>query len=87
MCCSVRIMAKAAWACSRICTWQSAAPNSGYLEYMYDPGFWNPEGFQVGFTAPYPIDNEGYVHAPQTPGWGVPWSREFFAKHKLYWEA
>jgi L-alanine-DL-glutamate epimerase-like enolase superfamily enzyme len=66
---------------------QCAAPNSGYLEYMYDPGFWNPEGFQVGFTAPYPIDNEGYVHAPQAPGLGAPWSREFFDKHKLYWQS
>jgi L-alanine-DL-glutamate epimerase-like enolase superfamily enzyme len=66
---------------------QCAAPNSGYLEYMYDPGFWNPEGFQVGFTAPYPIDKDGYVHAPQTPGLGAPWSREFFDKHGLHWEA
>jgi L-alanine-DL-glutamate epimerase-like enolase superfamily enzyme len=66
---------------------QCAAPNSGYLEYMYDPGFWNPEGFQVGFTAPYPIDREGYVHAPQAPGLGAPWSREFFDKHQLYWES
>ena len=66
---------------------QCAAPNSGYLEYMYDPGFWNPEGFQVGFTAPYPIDNEGYVHAPQVPGLGAPWSQEFFDKHKLYWQS
>jgi L-alanine-DL-glutamate epimerase-like enolase superfamily enzyme len=66
---------------------QCAAPNSGYLEYMYDPGFWNPEGFQVGFMAPYPIDHEGYVHAPQTPGLGAPWSREFFDRHQLYWES
>ena len=66
---------------------QCAAPNSGYLEYMYDPGFWNPEGFQVGFTAPYPIDREGYVHAPETPGLGAPWSRQFFDKHPLYWES
>jgi L-alanine-DL-glutamate epimerase-like enolase superfamily enzyme len=66
---------------------QCAAPNSGYLEYMYDPGFWNPEGFQVGFTTPYPIDREGYVQAPQTPGLGAPWSREFFDKHQLYCES
>lgn len=64
---------------------QCAAPNSGYLEYMYDPGFWNPEGFQAGFTEPWPIDEEGYVHAPQTPGLGAPWSREFFRKHGLQW--
>lgn len=66
---------------------QCAAPNSGYLEYMYDPGFWNPEGFQVGFTAPYPIDREGYVRAPETPGLGAPWSRQFFDEHQLYWES
>jgi L-alanine-DL-glutamate epimerase-like enolase superfamily enzyme len=65
---------------------QCAAPNSGYLEYMYDPGYWNPEGFQAGFTEPYPIDKEGNVHAPQQPGLGAPWSREFFRKHKLQWE-
>jgi L-alanine-DL-glutamate epimerase-like enolase superfamily enzyme len=62
---------------------QCAAPNSGYLEYMYDPGFWNPEGFQAGFEAPYPVDRQGYVHAPQKPGLGAPWDRKFFAKHKL----
>lgn len=66
---------------------QCAAPNSGYLEYMYDPGYWNPEGFQAGFTAPYAIDKEGYVHAPEAPGLGAPWSREFFDKHGLYWES
>jgi len=65
---------------------QCAAPNSGYLEYMYDPGFWNPEGFQAGFIEPYPIDKEGYVHAPDQPGLGAPWSREFFRTHKLHWE-
>ena len=49
---------------------------------------WNcfGEKYQVGFTAPYPIDKEGYVHAPQGPGLGAPWSREFFHKHKLQWE-
>lgn len=65
---------------------QCAAPNSGHLEYMYDPGFWNPEGFQAGFTAPYPVDNEGYVHAPNEPGLGVPWDRGFFKEHRLQWE-
>lgn len=62
---------------------QCAAPNSGYLEYMYDPGFWNAEGFQAGFEAIYPIDKTGYIHAPTKPGLGAPWDRKFFAKHKL----
>jgi D-galactarolactone cycloisomerase len=62
---------------------QCAAGNSGYLEYMYDPGFWNPEGFQAGFARPYPIDKEGYVHAPTSPGFGIEWDRDFLRKHKL----
>jgi L-alanine-DL-glutamate epimerase-like enolase superfamily enzyme len=65
---------------------QCAAPNSGHLEYMYDPGFWNPEGFQAGFSDPYPIDDDGFVRAPTEPGLGAPWSQEFFRKHKLEWE-
>jgi L-alanine-DL-glutamate epimerase-like enolase superfamily enzyme len=65
---------------------QCAAPNSGYLEYMYDPGFWTAEGFQAGFTEPWPVDKEGYCHAPKSPGLGAPWSREFFRTHKLHWE-
>lgn len=62
---------------------QCAAPNSGYLEYMIDPGFWNPEGFQAGFEAPYPVDKQGFVHAPEQAGLGAPWDRRFFAKHGL----
>jgi L-alanine-DL-glutamate epimerase-like enolase superfamily enzyme len=65
---------------------QCAAPNSGYLEYMYDPGFWNPEGFQVGFTAPWPWDKSGYVYAPEKPGLGAPWDRAFFKKHGLHFD-
>jgi D-galactarolactone cycloisomerase len=64
---------------------QCAAPNSGYLEYMYDPGFWNPEGFQAGFEAPYPIDKEGYIHAPNKPGLGAPWDRKWFRKYNLHY--
>lgn len=63
---------------------QCAAPNSGYLEYMYDPGFWNADGFQAGFEAPYPIGKHGFVHAPEKPGLGAPWDRKFFARHKLH---
>jgi L-alanine-DL-glutamate epimerase-like enolase superfamily enzyme len=62
---------------------QCAAPNSGYLEYMYDPGFWNADGFQVGFEAPWPVSRDGYVDAPAVPGLGAPWDRRFFAKHGL----
>ena len=64
---------------------QCAAGNSGYLEYMYDPGFWNPEGFQAGFARPYPIDEEGFIHAPDAPGLGIEWDRKFFEKHGLMW--
>jgi L-alanine-DL-glutamate epimerase-like enolase superfamily enzyme len=66
---------------------QCAAPNSGYLEYMYDPGFWNPDGFQAGFAAVYPVDKAGYVHAPDKPGLGIDWDRGFFAKHGLHFTA
>jgi L-alanine-DL-glutamate epimerase-like enolase superfamily enzyme len=62
---------------------QCAAPNSGYLEYMYDPGFWNAEGFQAGFVAPWPVDKQGYVYAPSKPGLGAEWDRRFFQKHGL----
>lgn len=62
---------------------QCAANNSGYLEYMYDPGFWNPEGFQAGFVRPYPIDKQGYIHTPTLPGLGIEWDRKFFQKYKL----
>jgi D-galactarolactone cycloisomerase len=65
---------------------QCAAPNTGYLEYMYDPGFWNPEGFQAGFTHPWPVGPDGYVEAPDAPGLGIPWDRQFFARHKLQME-
>ena len=64
---------------------QCAAPNTGYIEYMYDPGFWNPDGFQAGFAQPYPIDKEGYIHAPAKPGLGVDWDRQFFRKYNLEW--
>ncbi len=62
---------------------QCAASNSGYLEYMYDPGFWNPDGFQAGFLHPYPIDREGYINAPDAPGLGIEWDPKFFQKYKL----
>jgi L-alanine-DL-glutamate epimerase-like enolase superfamily enzyme len=64
---------------------QCAAPNTGYLEYMYDPGYWSPEGFQAGFAELYPIDKEGYIHAPSKPGLGIDWDRTFFRKHGLEW--
>ena len=62
---------------------QCAAPNTGYIEYMYDPGFWNPDGFQAGFAAPYPIDKSGYMHAPNAPGLGIEWDRAFFRRNGL----
>ena len=64
-----------------------AVPNSGHLEYMYDPGYWNPSGFQAGFVQPYPVDKEGYVHAPSKPGLGPEWDRKFFQKSGLHWQA
>jgi len=62
---------------------QCAAPNTGYIEYMYDPGFWNADGFQAGFASTYPVDKAGYMHAPEAPGLGIDWDRKFFQKHGL----
>lgn len=64
---------------------QCAASNSGYLEYMYDPGYWNPEGFQAGFASVYPVEKTGYVRAPEKPGLGIDWDRTFFRRHGLHW--
>jgi L-alanine-DL-glutamate epimerase-like enolase superfamily enzyme len=64
---------------------QCAAPNSGYLEFMFDPGYWNSEAFQVGFAAPYLPDKEGYLHAPGNPGVGIEWDRKFFQKYGLHY--
>jgi L-alanine-DL-glutamate epimerase-like enolase superfamily enzyme len=47
---------------------QCAAPNSGYLEFMFDPGYWNSEAFQVGFAAPYLPDKKDTCTLPATPG-------------------
>ncbi len=46
-------------------------------------GFWNPAGFQAGFARPYPIDKEGYVHAPTAAGLGIEWDPEFLRRHGL----
>jgi L-alanine-DL-glutamate epimerase-like enolase superfamily enzyme len=62
---------------------QCAAPNSGFIEYMYDPGYWDPSGFQAGFAELYPIDSEGYMHAPNRPGLGIVWDQEFLKRHGL----
>ena len=64
---------------------QCAAPNTGHVEYMYDPGYWNPAGFQAGFVEPWPVDKEGYLHAPSKPGLGAEWDKEFFRKHGLHY--
>jgi L-alanine-DL-glutamate epimerase-like enolase superfamily enzyme len=66
---------------------QCAAPNSGFIEYMYDPGYWNPAGFQAGFAELFPIDQEGYMHVPNFPGLGIQWDREFFRKHGLEYQS
>ncbi len=65
---------------------QCAAPNSGFIEYMYDPGYWNPAGFQAGFASMYPIDKDGYMHAPTAPGLGIEWDPAFFKTHGLEME-
>ena len=39
----------------------------------------------VCFAQPYPIDREGYIHAPAKAGLGVDWDRQFFTKYNLEW--
>ena len=63
---------------------QCAAPNTGYLEYMHDPGYWSAGGIPGRFRRPYPVDKDGYVHAPSKPGLGIDWDRNFFQKHGLH---
>jgi L-alanine-DL-glutamate epimerase-like enolase superfamily enzyme len=53
-----------------LCTAFGDAP---WLEYMDDERYCQPEGFQAGFSQPYPIDAEGYAHCPQEPGLGADW--------------
>ena len=40
---------------------------------MDDGRYYQPEGFQSGFSRPFPIDAEGYAHCPQDPGLGAGW--------------
>jgi L-alanine-DL-glutamate epimerase-like enolase superfamily enzyme len=53
-----------------LCTASGDAP---WLEYMDDGCYYQPEGFQAGFSRPFPIDTEGYAHCPQEPGLGANW--------------
>ena len=63
---------------------QCAAGNSGYFEYMYDPGFWNPEGFQAGFVQTLSRwTKKGMSTRPTAPGLGIQWDRDFLRKRKL----
>jgi D-galactarolactone cycloisomerase len=55
----------------------TASGDSPWLEYMDDGPFWQPEGFQVGFREVVPIDADGYVHCPETPGLGVDWDSDW----------
>ena len=55
----------------------TAFGDSPWLEYMDDGEFWQPAGFQVGFKDVVPVDAEGYVHCPQSPGLGVEWDSEW----------
>jgi len=58
----------------------TAFGQSPWLEYMDDGPFWQPAGFQVGFKDVVPVDAEGYVHCPQTPGLGIEWDTDWLAE-------
>jgi L-alanine-DL-glutamate epimerase-like enolase superfamily enzyme len=55
----------------------AAFGKSPWLEYMDDGAFWQPRGFQVGFRETVPIDADGYVHCPQSPGLGIDWDPDW----------
>ena len=50
-----------------------ATHHAPWLEYMDDGPFWQAEGFQVGFRQPMPIQADGTVRCPDTPGLGIDW--------------
>ena len=58
----------------------AAFGQSPWLEYMDDGPFWQSGGFQVGFRNVVPVDEEGYVHCPQTPGLGIDWDEGWLAE-------
>jgi len=57
--------------------------NSPWLEYMDDGPFWWPRGFQVGFSEVVPLDADGCVRCPDTPGLGVEWDTDWLASGGL----
>jgi D-galactarolactone cycloisomerase len=60
-----------------LCTAFGASP---WLEYMDDTDYWQPRGFQVGFSEVVPLDAEGCVRCPQTPGLGVAWDADWLRR-------
>jgi L-alanine-DL-glutamate epimerase-like enolase superfamily enzyme len=58
----------------------TAFGDSPWLEYMDDGPFWQPTGFQVGFRETVPIDANGYVHCPKTPGLGIDWDLDWLRR-------
>ncbi len=42
-----------------------------YFEFPYDPPGWTPQRRDFMLTAPIEIDNEGWIHVPETPGIGA----------------
>jgi L-alanine-DL-glutamate epimerase-like enolase superfamily enzyme len=51
----------------------AAFGESPWLEYMDDGLHYQPQGFQAGFAQVIPLDRDGYVRCPQTPGLGAEW--------------
>lgn len=62
---------------------QAAMGARKYLEVMDDPGYWNPDGFQVGFKEPVFPDADGFVRCPDRPGLGADWDPDWLEKHQL----
>lgn len=62
---------------------QAALGFRKYLEVMDDPGYWNADGFQVGFKEPIFPEQDGFVRCPQGPGLGAEWDPEWLNEHQL----
>ena len=62
---------------------QAAPGFRKHLEVMDDPGYWNADGFQVGFKEPIFPEQDGFVRCPQGPGLGAEWDPEWLNEHQL----
>lgn len=61
----------------------AAISNCPYLEFPYDPPAWSNERRDFVQSNPLMIDNEGYLHVPDTHGLGVELDEEALKKYEI----